>query len=204
MSWTWPQRITQLEGGGIKLEPLTLAHADGLAEAAATASEHERTMGFVPTPDEMKVYVSRAVYDRRAGRSYPFAVCLSTGEPIGTSWFRTFDPWRKKLEIGFTWYATPHRKGTANLQTKLLLMSFRVRRTAVHPGRVSRARKQRAVTACSRRPGSTRRWNAAPSDPHGRRNVRRCDRVQRLERRWPSVKDTIARRLEARRQAGPT
>ena len=43
---------------------------------------------------------------------------------IGTSWFRVFDTWRKKLEIGFTWYALPYRKGIANLQTKLLLMTF--------------------------------------------------------------------------------
>ena len=56
--------------------------------------------------------------------SFPFAVCLVGGEVIGTSWFRVFDTWRKKLEIGFTWYALPYRKGIANLQTKLLLMTF--------------------------------------------------------------------------------
>ena len=124
MSWTWPQGITQLHGGGIRLEALSSCHLADLTRAAATATEQEWQMGFVPHPQDMKVYVSRAVAERRAGRSYPFAVCLNSGEAIGTSWFRVFDPWRKKLEIGFTWYATPHRKSIANLQTKLLLMTF--------------------------------------------------------------------------------
>src|SRR5579859_7706988 len=124
MSWMWPESIAHLNGGGITLEPLALNHITGLRAAAATATGHEWHMGFVPRPDDIEVYVNRALYDRRAGRSYPFAVCLDTGEPIGTSWFRVFDPWRRKLEIGFTWYALPHRKGIANLQTKLLLMSF--------------------------------------------------------------------------------
>jgi len=124
MTWTWPQAIAHLHSGGIRLEALSLDHLADLTRASATATEHEWQMGFVPHPEEMKVYVSRGVAERRAGRSYPFAVCLNSGEAIGTSWFRVFDPWRKKLEIGFTWYATPHRKGIANLQTKLLLMSF--------------------------------------------------------------------------------
>jgi RimJ/RimL family protein N-acetyltransferase len=124
MSWMWPEGIAHLHGGGIRLEALAPHHLPDLTRAAATASDHEWQMGLVPRPEDMNVYISRAVIDRRAGRSYPFAVCLSSGEAIGTSWFRVFDPWRKKLEIGFTWYATPHRKGIANLQTKLLLMSF--------------------------------------------------------------------------------
>jgi RimJ/RimL family protein N-acetyltransferase len=202
MSWTWPQSITLLEGGGIKLEPLTLSHVDGLAEAAATASEHERIMGFVPTPEEMKVYVSRAIYDRRAGRSYPFAVCLSTGEPIGTSWFRTFDPWRKKLEIGFTWYATPHRKGIANLQTKLLLMSFAFEELQcilveflVH---ASNAPSRRAVAALgAREDGMLRRVIPMGDGTFGDVIVFSVSNDE-----WPSVKDTITRRLEARRHAG--
>src|SRR5687768_8460711 len=122
--WAWPDSIAHLEGGGIKLKLLSSDHIAGLTKAASTATEREWAMGYVPRPDDIKVYVSRAVTDYRAGRSYPFAVCLATGEPIGTSWFRVFDPWRKKLEIGFTWYSTPHRRGTANLQTKHLLMSF--------------------------------------------------------------------------------
>ena len=32
-------------------------------------------------------------------------MCLANGKAIGTSWYRVYDDWRKKLEIGFTWYA---------------------------------------------------------------------------------------------------
>src|SRR4051812_8723381 len=100
MSWMWPEGIAHLQGGGIRLEALSSNHLANLTQAAATATEHEWQTGLVPRPEDMQVYLNRAVTDRRAGRSYPFAVCLSTGEAIGTSWFRVFDPWRKKLEIG--------------------------------------------------------------------------------------------------------
>lgn len=122
--WAWPEKIGRLEGGGIRLELLSPCHIQGLEEAASTADESEWDMGYVPRPEDIRAYVNRAVSEYRAGRSYPFAVCLATGDPVGTSWFRVFDPWRKKIEIGFTWYGMGHRKGTINLQTKLLLMSF--------------------------------------------------------------------------------
>ena len=68
--------------------------------------------------------MSRAISAREAGRSFPFAVCLeSSGRAIGTSWYRVYDDWRKKLEIGFTWYAPSVRKSFVNRRTKLLLMS---------------------------------------------------------------------------------
>ncbi len=199
MSWAWPESIEHLESGGIRLEPLSSSHITGLAEAAATASEREWDMGFVPRPEDMKVYVSRAVTDRRAGRSYPFAVCLSSGEPIGTSWFRVFDPWRKKLEIGFTWYAVSHRKGIANLQTKLLLMSFAFEELQcilveflVHESNVA---SRRAVAGLgAREDGMLRRVIPMSDGTFGDVVVFSVSNDE-----WPSVKRHITARLNARR-----
>jgi len=123
MSWLWPEEFTHLQGGGIRLEPLTLNHVADLAEAASSATEWEWDNGFVPRPLEMQEYVSRALAAREAGRSLPFVVCAENGRPIGTSWYRVYDTWRKKVEIGFTWYARSVRKSFVNRQTKLLLMS---------------------------------------------------------------------------------
>ena len=123
MSWIWPNGYTCLQGGGIELVPLTLQHVDGLARAAADSSEWEWDNGFVPRPESMHAYVSHALSELAAGRSFPFAVCLDTNRPIGTSWFRVYDTRRKKVEIGFTWYARGFRRTFANRQTKLLLMS---------------------------------------------------------------------------------
>jgi N-acetyltransferase len=123
MSWIWPDGLTCLQAGGIRLEPLTTAHVDGLATAAADSTEWEWDNGFVPRPESMQAYVSRALSELAAGRSFPFAVCLDTGRPIGTSWYRVYDTRRKKLEIGFTWYARSVRQTFVNRQTKLLLMS---------------------------------------------------------------------------------
>jgi RimJ/RimL family protein N-acetyltransferase len=201
MSWLWPSSITELEGGGVRLESLSLDHVAGLTRAAASATEHEWNMGFVPRPEDMKVYVSRAVYDRRAGRSYPFAVCLSTGEPIGTSWFRVFDPWRKKLEIGFTWYAMPYRKGTTNLQTKLLLMSFAfdvlqciLVEFLVHEDNLASRRALAGLGA--REDGKLRRVIPMSDGTFGDVCVFSVSNDE-----WPSVRGTITTRLETRRQA---
>jgi N-acetyltransferase len=123
MSWIWPEGFTCLQGGGIRLEPLTADHIAGLAEAASSATEWEWDNGFVPRPADMHDYVSRAISAFEAGRSFPFAVCLADGQPIGTSWYRVYDDWRRKVEIGFTWYGRSARKSFVNRQTKLLLMS---------------------------------------------------------------------------------
>ncbi|MEJ2409633.1 MAG: GNAT family N-acetyltransferase [Novosphingobium sp.] len=201
--WTWPENIRDLEGGGIKLELLSPAHTSGLVRAAGDASQAEWDMGYVPRPDDIKVYVNRAVTDYRAGRSYPFAVCLETGEPIGTSWFRVFDPWRRKLEIGFTWYARSHRKGTANLQTKLLLMSFAFEELKcclveflVHE---DNAASQRAVSGLgAHRDGMLRRVIPMGDGSFGDVVVFSVSDAE-----WPPVKETLLTRIEQRRRANP-
>jgi len=199
--WAWPEGICHLEGGGIKLEQLSPRHLDGLVLAAATASEHELDMGYAPRPEDMKAYIGRAVADYRAGRSYAFAVCLDTGEPVGASWFRVFDPWRRKLEIGFTWYAREHRKGIVNLQAKLLLMSFafdeldcRLVEFLVHDGN---AASQRAVAGLGARQDGMLRCVIPMSD--GTFGSVFVFSVSNDE--WPSVKDTIMSRLEQRRRS---
>jgi N-acetyltransferase len=123
VSWIWPYGLTCLQGGGIKLEPLTMQHLDGLARAAEESTEWEWDNGFVPRPENMHGYVSRALSELAANRSLPFAVCLDTGRAVGTSWYRVYDIRRKKVEIGFTWYARGVRRTFVNRQTKLLLMT---------------------------------------------------------------------------------
>jgi RimJ/RimL family protein N-acetyltransferase len=194
MSWMWPEGIAHLQGGGIRLEALSSNHLANLTQAAATATEHEWQTGLVPRPEDMQVY-------RRAGRSYPFAVCLSTGEAIGTSWFRVFDPWRKKLEIGFTWYSTPYRKGITNLQTKLLLMSFAFEELQcilveflVHESNLP---SRRAVTGLgAREDGKLRRVIPMSDGSFGDVIV-----FSVSDDEWPSAKAQITSRLQARQQS---
>jgi len=199
MSWEWPKGINNLAKDTVRLESLTLDHIPGLVEAASTAAEHEFAMGFVPRPEVIPVYVNRALGERKAGRSYPFAVCLATGQPIGTSWFRVFDSWRKKLEIGFTWYALPYRKGTTNLLTKLLLMSFAFEELGCilveflvheqnHPS-------QRAIAGLgARKDGMLRRVIPMADGSFGDVFV-----FSVANDEWPSVKEIIAQRVAKRR-----
>ena len=71
-----------LEGAGIRLEPLSLAHTDGLAEAASGARD---SFGYTWVPDgrdDAQRYVQAALDDRDAGRSVPFAVRSRMGHRI--------------------------------------------------------------------------------------------------------------------------
>jgi RimJ/RimL family protein N-acetyltransferase len=201
MSWIWPDGSVCLRGGGVELVPLTLQHVDDLAQAAADSSEWEWDNGFVPRPESMHAYVSRALSERDAGRSFPFAVCLDTKRPIGTSWYRVYDTRRKKVEIGFTWYARSFRRSFVNRQTKLLLMSHAFETLAcilveflVH---VKNTPSRTAVTALG-----------AQQDGFLRRVIPMKDGTfadvavfSVADSEWPAVKERLAKSLERNRQS---
>jgi RimJ/RimL family protein N-acetyltransferase len=201
MSWIWPDGSTCLQGGGIKLVPLTLQHVEGLASAAADSAEGEWDNGFVPHPEDMPAYVGHALSELEAGRSFPFAVCLDTDRPVGTSWYRVYDTRRKKVEIGFTWYARSVRRTFVNRQAKLLLMSHAFETLGcilveflVH---VKNTPSRTAVTALG-----------AQQDGFLRRVIPMKDGTfadvvvfSVADSEWPSVKERLVKSLERHRQS---
>ena len=115
-----------LEGGIVRLEPLTPEHVPGLqlaAEAAATSP-----FATVPTPGEVKDYVTRSLARRDTGTYAPFAqVEVDTGRVVGHTAYLT-PRWMPDgrlfaVEVGSSWLS-PTARGTAiNPAAKLLLLT---------------------------------------------------------------------------------
>ena len=110
-----------LEARGVKLVPLSLAHEAGLKAAAADGKLWNLRVTSVPAPDETRSYIETALAtDNRV----PFAVTdAATGEVLGSSSFHDSGPARKRVEIGYTWYAARCQRTHVNTTCKLLMLT---------------------------------------------------------------------------------
>src|SRR5256712_11783121 len=97
-----------LEGGGIRLEPLTDDHHEALAAAAADGRLWELWFTAVPPPDGMQAYVADALKGQRDGHMLPWVVrdmASGAGVIIGSTRYHDIVPGIDRVEIGHTWYA---------------------------------------------------------------------------------------------------
>jgi len=114
----------QLEGFGIRLEPLTSVHRDGLALAAEDGRLWELWYTSVPKPEDTDRYIADALEGQRAGHMLPWAVReMSTGAIAGSSRFHDIAAPIDRVEIGYTWYATQWQRTHLNTACKLLLLT---------------------------------------------------------------------------------
>jgi RimJ/RimL family protein N-acetyltransferase len=118
-----PQPIV-LEGRGIRLEPLTAAHATGLAEAAADGRLWELWYTAVPAPDKVDAYIADALKGQREGHMLPWAVRdVPSGAIIGSTRYHDIVITVERVEIGYTWYAQRRQRTHVNTTCKLLLLA---------------------------------------------------------------------------------
>src|SRR5262245_61272727 len=113
-----------LEGNGIRLEPLTLEHQDGLAAAAADGRLWELWFTGVPEPEQTQGYIATALAGQREGHMLPWAVReLAGGTIIGSTRYHDIVPAIGRVEIGYTWYGKRWQRSHVNTTCKLLLLS---------------------------------------------------------------------------------
>jgi N-acetyltransferase len=113
-----------LAGTLVRLEPLALAHEEGLWQA----SRDERTWRWLSilqpqTREELRAYLDAALANAAAGIEIPFAtVRAADSTVIGSTRFLALRPEHRSVEIGWTWLA-PDAWGTgANVEAKLLML----------------------------------------------------------------------------------
>jgi N-acetyltransferase len=113
-----------LAGTLVRLEPLALAHEEGLWQA----SRDERTWRWLSilqpqTREELRAYLDAALANAAAGIEIPFAtVRAADSTVIGSTRFLALRPEHRSVEIGLTWLA-PDAWGTgANVEAKLLML----------------------------------------------------------------------------------
>jgi N-acetyltransferase len=111
-----------LEGHGVRLEPLTLQHRDGLAAAARDGKLWELWYTSVPEPEKTQAYIETALAGQKAGDMLPWAVIeAKSGDVIGSTRYHDIIAAADRVEIGYTWYAKRWQRSHVNTACKLLL-----------------------------------------------------------------------------------
>jgi RimJ/RimL family protein N-acetyltransferase len=114
----------ELEGHGVRLEPLDVRHERDLTEAAADGALWNLWFTSVPAPSETRGYIERALAGQREGTMLPWIVRdLGTGAVVGSTRFHDVVPAIDRVEIGYTWYAKSRQRSHVNTACKLLLMT---------------------------------------------------------------------------------
>lgn len=110
-----------LENAHVRLEPLSLAHADELADAAAGLEYAWYTS--VPRPSAVGDEIARRLELRDAGQMNPWAVrSLRTGRAVGMTTFCSIDQPHRRVEVGYTWIARDAQRTEVNPAMKLLTL----------------------------------------------------------------------------------
>lgn len=113
-----------LRGHGLRLEPLALAHEDGLRAAAADGQLWRLRVTSVPEPEATRAYIETALRMQAQGSRLPFAVIdEASGQVLGSSSYHDILPEVHRLEIGYTWYAQRVQRSHVNTGCKLMLMA---------------------------------------------------------------------------------
>ena len=110
-----------LVSGGIRLEPLSPAHADGLRAAACDGALWQLRVTSVPEPENVEAYIATALGtpDRCA-----FAVIdTASGAVIGSTSYHDILAPVDRVEIGYTWYAQSRQRSHVNTTCKRLLLA---------------------------------------------------------------------------------
>ncbi len=126
-----------LEGVHVRLEPLSIEHAEALVAAAAESRDTYQWTWVPDTDDAMCEYISVALELARKGEAVPFAtVQRSTGRVIGSTRFANleFFGWKSDqaefrgegypdgVEIGWTWLAASAQRTPINTEAKWLML----------------------------------------------------------------------------------
>lgn len=113
--------LSTLSSNSITLEPLTINHANDLAEACQDGQLWKPAITSVPPPEQMLDYITKAV--AMDGRQAFAVIDETTSKAIGSTSYYSILPLAKRLEIGYTWYAQSYWRSHVNTTCKLLLLS---------------------------------------------------------------------------------
>ncbi len=188
---------SQLEGHGVRLEPLSLQHEAGLKAAAQDGKLWELFFTSVPEPEQTKKYIEDALKGQEQGHMLPWAVRdLKSGEIVGSTRYHDILAVSDRVEIGYTWYAARCQRSHVNTACKLLLFenAFEKIRCQVVGLRTDNFnfRSQRAIEALGAKKDGVIRHHQPRRDG----SIRDTVMYSVLEAEWPSVKKHLQLRLK--------
>lgn len=194
---------TTLEGHGVRLEPLTPAHADGIRAAASDGRLWELFFTTVPDPDGVDRYIATALDGAAAGHMLPWVVReLGTGMVVGSTRYHDIVADIDRVEIGYTFYAARWQRTHVNTACKHLLLrhAFETVGCAVVGLRTDHFNfaSQRAIERLGARKDGVLRHHARRKDG----SVRNSVLYSILAAEWPDVSRHLLLRLTRRDAPG--
>jgi len=194
-----PRPVT-LEGGGIRLEPMTAGHRDDLAAAAADGKLWELWFTAVPSADQATGYIEKALAGQREGHMLPWVVReLTTGRVVGSTRFHDIVPAIDRVEIGYTFYGASWQRSHVNTTCKLLLLSYAFDTLGCQVVGLRtdnfNFRSQRAIEALGAKKDGVLRHHQARRDG----TVRDSVMYTILRHEWPDVRRHLELRLNRTR-----
>jgi N-acetyltransferase len=191
-----PQPAT-LEGHGVRLEPLSKDHEQGLKQAAADGKLWELFFTSVPEPDSTRKYIEDALKGQERGEMLPWAVReLKSNAIVGSTRYHDIVAAADRVEIGYTWYAQRCQRTHVNTACKILLFShaFETLKCKVVGLRTDNfnLRSQRAIEALGAKKDGVIRHHWPRRDG----SVRDTVMYSVLAAEWPDVKKHLLFRLK--------
>jgi RimJ/RimL family protein N-acetyltransferase len=194
-----PVEPPTLEGRHVRLIPLSMTQLDRLCAIGLDPALWAHTTIRVRDAEEMRRYVQDALEAQAAGTALPFAI-MGRGACgiVGTTRYHSLAREHGRLEIGFTWIATPWQRSAFNTEAKYLLLrnafeAWRFERVEFRAD-VENAQSCRALERLgARREGTLRRYVVSPHK--GPRDVAL---FAIIAADWPAVKSALEDRLAAR------
>ncbi len=114
-------RPVTLEGRYVRLEPLSLAHLDPLADVGLDADLWRWTLTQLGSRDDVRRYIEAALALQQAGTALPFAI-VRGDRVVGSTRYHNIDRANRRLEIGWTWVAKDWQRTPVNTEAKYLLL----------------------------------------------------------------------------------
>ena len=191
-----PKPVT-LERDGIRLEPLSPEHHDGLVAAATDGELWKLWFTSVPEPGTVANYIRDAAKGQSDGHMLPWAVRdLKTNTIVGSTRYHDIVAAIDRVEIGYTWYAQRCQRTNVNTTCKLLLLehAFDKLGCAVVGLRTDNFnfRSQKAIEALGAKKDGVLRRHQARRDG----TVRDSVMYSILKEEWRNVRRHLELRLE--------
>jgi N-acetyltransferase len=185
-----------LTGRHVRLEPLTLEHAAGLAEVGLDDDLWKWIPTPVRTPEEMSAYVQTALQEQAAGSALPFALIeKSSGRVVGSTRYANIERVHHRLEIGWTWVARPWQRTAINTEAKYLLLrhafeTLKCMRVELKTDSLNEKSRAAILRIGAREEGTFRKHMVTAS---GR--IRHTLYFSIVDSEWPEVKARLEARL---------
>ena len=190
-----------LEGEYARLEPLTLAHEEGLIAAASDGELWNTNVTIIPNREGMRSYIETALAGQAHGSEIPFAIInKASGQVAGSTRFYEISQFDRKAAIGYTWLAKSAQRTPINTEAKLLLLthafeSWGCVRVELITDVLNEQSRAAILRLGAKQEGILRKHLILPN---GR--IRDSVFFSIIDDEWPAVKAALIAKLHARAQ----